>query len=271
MPARSMWNGTLVLGKLKIGVKLFAAVEDTTVHFHLLHAEDQERLEPHMINPGTGEIREKDQIHKGYEVKPGTFVLLDERELAQLTPPASKCIEVEAFVPEGEVAPVWYERPYYLGPAGKSPDYLALARVLAERKQLGIVHWVMRKHAYLGALRSSGEHLTLSTLHDAAEVVTAPEVAPAPRAADARELAMAEQLVEALAGEFDPHEFKDEHHERVCELIAAKARGKTLKPPPRERRRAARTLGSALEQSLKLLKGKGAPGKRQVEPERKSA
>lgn len=270
MPARSMWNGTLVIGKLTIAVKLYAAIEDATVHFHLLHDRDHERLEQRMVNPNTGQVRDKNEIHKGFEVKPGTFVLLEESELAQLEPPPSKAIEVEAFVPEAEVAPVWFERPYHLGPASKSPEYTALARVLAERKRIGIVRWVMRKHAYVGALRSSGEHLRLSTLHDAAEVVSAPRVAPASRAADERELAMAEQLVEALAGEFDPEEFKDEHRERVCELIAVKARGKEVKLPPRERKRAPQPIGTALEQSLKLLEGK-AHGKRQPQPERLSA
>jgi DNA end-binding protein Ku len=65
---------------------------------------------------------------------------------------------------------------------------------------------------------------------------------------------MAEQLVEALAGEFDPSEFRDEHRDRVLELLAAKAKGKRSKPPPRERRRPQRDLGSALEQSLKQLR-----------------
>jgi DNA end-binding protein Ku len=266
-----MWNGTLVIGKLSIDVKLYAAIEDAAVHFHLLHDRDLERLEQHMVNPSTGEVREKDEIHRGFEVKPGTFVLLEPSELEQLEPPPSRSIEAEAFVPEAELGPVWYERPYHLGPASKSPEYTALARVLAERKRIGIVRWVMRKRAYVGALRSNGEHLTLSTLHDVAEVVSPPKVAPASRAADERELGMAEQLVEALAGEFDPEEFADEHRERVRELLAAKARGKAVKLPPRERRRAPRPLGTALEQSLKLLKGKGAPSKRQPEPERRSA
>lgn len=266
-----MWNGTLAMGKLAIDVKLYAAIEDVAVHFHLLHEPDQARLEQHMVNPTTGEARDEDQIHKGFEVKPGTFVLLEDQELARLDPPASKRIELQSFVPEAAIEPVWYERPYHLGPAGKSPEYFALAQVLAERKLIGIARWVMRKRSYVGALRARGEHLCLSTLHDAAEVVSAPKLAAAPRAADARELAMAEQLVEALAGELDPGEFKDEHRERVRELIAAKAKGKTVKLPPRERKRAPQPLGTALEQSLKLVQGKSAGKRRKPPMERLSA
>jgi len=248
-----MWNGKLAAGKLGIDVKLYAAVEDVTVHFHLLHAKDHERVQQHLLNPNTGELREGDQIHKGYEVQRGTFVLLSPAELAKLAPPASKSIELYAFVPASELEPVWYERPYHVGPSGRSPEYFALARVLAERGLVGLARWVMRKHAYHGALRAHGDYLTLSTLHSTEEVVAAPRVAPAARAADAKELAMAEQLVTALAGEFDPSEFKDEHRERVLELIQAKAKGKKLKLPARPRARTAKPLASALEQSLKLV------------------
>jgi len=264
MAARSIWNGKLELGKTAIGIKLYAAIEDETVHFHLLHATDQERVQQHMLNPQTGEVRAGDQIRKAYEIKPGTFVLLSAAELAKLEPSPSKVIEVQRFVPAAQIEPVWYERPYYVGPVDKSPEYFALARVLGERGLAGVARWVMRKHAYHGVLRAHGDYLTLSTLRSAEEVVAAPRVAPAPRAADARELAMAEQLVSALAGEFDPSEFKDEHRERVLALVAAKAKGKTLKPPPRVRARAPKPLGAALEQSLKLVQRKPPPEKERL-------
>jgi DNA end-binding protein Ku len=248
-----MWNGNLKLGKLSFSVKLYAAVEDKTVHFHLLHARDQERVEQRMVNPTTGEVRESDQILRGFEVRPGSFVRLRDEELGKLEPEPSREIKIDRFVPASAMEPVWYERPYYLAPAGKSPEYFALARALADEGCVGLAQWVMRRRAYHGALRAHGDYLTLSSLHSAAEVVQAPKVSPATRAADARELAMAKQLVEALAGEFDPRQFKDEHRERVLQLIAAKAKGKTIKAPPRERKRPARELSKALEQSLKAI------------------
>lgn len=248
-----MWNGTLKVGRVRIGVKLYAAVEDAAVHFHLLHDRDHERVKQHMVNPVTGEVREGDAIHRGFEIKPGTFVLLKERELAALAPTPSRDIEVEKFLPEAAIAPVWYERPYYLGPAAKSQDYVALARALGQEKRVGLVRWVMRKRAYHGALRARGDHLLLSSLHSREEVATPPKVAPLARAVDARELAMAEQLVEALAGEFDPAQFKDEHRDRVLEFIAAKAKNEKVELPPRERKRPARELRAALELSLKQI------------------
>jgi DNA end-binding protein Ku len=265
MAARSMWNGTLKLGKLGIGVKLYAAVEDAAVHFHLLHDRDHERLKQHMVNPGTGEICEADDIHKAFEIERNTLVLLTDAELARLDPAPSRDIEVERFLPEAAIEPVWFERPYYLGPSGKSQDYFALASVLADEQRVGLARWVMRKRVYHGALRAHGQYLMLSSLHHREEVVQPPKVAPMARAADARELAMAEQLVAALAGEFDPAEFRDEHRERVLEAIAAKAKGKSLELPRRERKRPARELSAALELSLKQVQ------KRPEQKERRSA
>jgi DNA end-binding protein Ku len=253
MAARSMWNGSLKLGRAGIPVKLFAAVEDAAVHFHLLHDKDHERVKQHMVNPKTGEICEREQIHRGYEVKRGTFVLIGEDELAELEPKPSRDIELEQFLPATAIEPAWYERPYYLAPAGKSQDYFALARVLGEDEKVGLASWVMRKRAYHGALRAVGDVLVLSSLHSVEEIVQPPKVAPLSRAVDARELAMAEQLVAALAGDFDPSEFKDEHRERVREMIASKAAGKKVTLPARERKRPARDLGTALEQSLKQV------------------
>lgn len=265
MAARSIWNGDLKLGKVGIGVKLYAAVEDREVHFHLLHDRDEERVKQHMVNPATGEICEGDDIHRAFEITPGTFVLLTNAELEKLEPAPARDIDVERIIPEALIEPVWYERPYYLGPASKSADYYALARVLTDKKRVGLARWVMRKRVYHGALRAHGDYLTLSTLHSLEEVAQPPKVAPLPRAADARELAMAQQLVDALAGEFNPKEFENEHRDRVLELIAAKAKGKRVELPPRQRKRPARELSAALEQSLKQVR------KRSEEKERRSA
>lgn len=249
-----MWNACLSLGKLEIAVKLYAAAADAAVHFHLLHDRDHERVRQQMVNPVTGRAVPRDQIRKGYEIVPGTFVLLTNEELRSLEPPASRSIQVESFVPEDAIEPVWFERPYYLGPNGKSPEYFALAAVLAERKIAGLARWVLRKRPYHGALRARDGYLTLSSLHSRQEVAEAPKVAPGTREMSAKELRMAEQLVDALAGEFDPAAFRDEHRERVLELIAAKAKGKSIELPARARKRPARPLAAALEQSLRQVK-----------------
>jgi DNA end-binding protein Ku len=271
MAARSIWNGELELGKIRIGVKVLAAVEDVAVRFHLLDERRHERVKQHLVHPKTGEVLEGEEIHKGYEIEPGTFVLLSDAELDDLDAKPSREISIESFVPEAAIDPVWYERPYYLAPESKSQEYFALADVLAKEKLVGLAHWVMRKREYHGALRAHDGYLLLVSLHSAEEVAEPPKLAPFTRVVEKREVEMAERLVEALVAEFEPAKFKDEHRERVREFLAAKARGKSVKLPRRERRKPARDLKTALEQSLKLMDEQKLMHKQKERKERKSA
>jgi DNA end-binding protein Ku len=246
-----MWKGVLRVGKLSVPTTLHAAVEDVAVHFHLLHDEDEVRVRQRLVNPATNEARSDGEVHKGYELKPGTFVLLTDDELAKLEPEASRDIQLHSFVPRGAVGPAWYDRPYYLAPDGEAESYFALVKALRDGERVGIAHWVMRKKQYHGAVTAHGDHLVVVTLRTIDEVLKAPKVEPMSRAADARELKMAEQLVEALSGEFDPAEYSDGHRERVRALIEAKSHGKKPKAVKAPRRPPQKSLSDALAASLK--------------------
>src|SRR5205807_2824112 len=100
-------------------------------------------------------------------------VILDEKELESLEPEASREIEIEQFVPPDEIAPEYYDRPYYLGPDGDSAAYFALAEALENQEKEAVVRWVMRKQPYVGALRAEDDHLVLFTLRHAEEVLSA--------------------------------------------------------------------------------------------------
>src|ERR1043166_8734023 len=132
MAARSMWKGTLRIAKQTVKVKLYAAVEDAAVHFHLLDAEQEVRVEQRMVNPETNEPAPKEEVGKAYEIEPGTFVRLSEAELDALQPEASRDVTVDSFLPSDAIGPGWYERPYYLGPDGSTEEYFALVAALKE-------------------------------------------------------------------------------------------------------------------------------------------
>lgn len=250
MPTRAMWKGVLRVGKLSVPTTLHAAVEDVAVHFHLLHDEDGIRVRQRLVNPVTGETRSDGEVHKGFEIAPGSFVVLTEDELRSLAPEPSREIRFHSFVPRSAVGPAWYDRPYYLLPDGQEESYLALKTALEKRREVGVAHWVMRKIQYRGAVLPHGEHLVIVTLRTIDEVVKPPKVEPMQRAAEARELSMAEQLVQALSGDFAPEDYEDEHRDRVRALVEAKARGRTPKKARAPRRPPARSLSAALEASI---------------------
>ena len=257
-----MWKSSLRFGAVSLPVKLYAAVAEHNVHFHLLHAKDGVRVEQRLVNPTTGKPVDPGDARRGYPIARDEYVILDADEVAALAPEKSREIEVTRFVPRDALAPAWYERPYHLGPDGDAAGYLALAEALEQRERIGIARWVLRGRHHVGALRARDGGLVLIQLRSREEVVSADELAPpAGRAPDARELALAEQLVGALTGEFEPQRFREEYQERVRALVEAKARGRKpkLAPLPKKRRGGA-ALESALERSLAALKKGRARG-----------
>jgi len=255
MAPRAIWKGDLKLDSARVPVKLYSGVQDKTVRFHILEARSKTRVKQHMIDPDSGKEVPNENIQKGFQVEPGTFVLLDDDELESLEPEASREIEIMQFVPPDEIPPEFYDRPYYLGPDGDQPTYFALAQALLNKEKEGVARWVMRKQPYVGALRAEADHLVLFTLRKAEEVLSVKDLPlPAGRAPDKKELTMAKQLVELLKGEFDPKDYKDEYRARVMEFIEKKAKGHAPKLRLVKTKRKAAALDRILSKSIESLK-----------------
>lgn len=262
MAARAMWKGTVTIGRTELPVKLYSAVQDKSVHFRLLHAPDKEPVKQHMVNPETGDVVASDDVRKGFVDDGGIVVMLEEDELDELEPESSREIEISRFVPRDVLSHGWYDRPYWLAPEKNSGAYYALAKALEKQERIGIAQWVMRKKSYVGALVPKDGYLMLVTLRHAGEVVEAEDLpAPAGRAIDKKEMKLAEQLIGALEGEWEPAEYTDEYRERLLDFIEKKAKGKAPKVRKlRPKRPSKKDLSEILAASLKS-----------VEKERKSA
>lgn len=255
MAARAIWKGILKIGATRIPVKLYSAVEDRTVRFHVLDDRHLMRIKQHMVDRDTGDEVSNDEVQKGYEVEPGRFVILTDEELEALKPEPSREIEIGEFVPPEQISQQWYERPYYLVPDGDQKNYFALAQALMNREVEGVAHWVMRNKSYVGVLRAEDGYLFLVTLRNAGEVISARDLPkPSGPAPTAKELAMAKTLVSMLAGEFNAEDYKDEYRERVMEFIERKAKGKAPRLRAVKSRKKTGSLDTILAKSLESLK-----------------
>jgi len=258
MTARAIWKGELKLDSTKVPVKLYSAVKDQTVRFHILDQKSKTRVKQHMVEPAGKEVT-SEEVRKGFEVETGTFVILEKEDLEKLTPEESREIEITQFVPPAEIPPEYYDRPYYLGPDGDQTAYFALAEALKNQEKEGVARWVMRKQPYVGALRAEDDHLLLFTLRHAEEVLSAKDLPhPAGRAPDKKELTMAKQLVEMLKGEFDPKDYQDEYRERVMEFVEKKAKGHKPRLHLVKTKRKTTSLDKVLSKSIEALKKKKA-------------
>jgi DNA end-binding protein Ku len=257
MAARAIWKGRIRFGDVDVPVKLYSAVKSTGgVHFRLLHEKDLVPVEQQMVNPATGKVVAYEDVRRAFPTDDGRLVMLDEEELAELEPEASRDIEITRFVDPAVITHQWYDRPYYLGPDDSDADYFALAEALRSQEKEGVARWVMRNKEYVGALRLEDEHLMLMTLRHAGEVVPASALkAPGGRELDKREIQMAKQLVSALEGDLDLESYRDEYRERVMELVEAKASGKVLKfPKAPAKKKKEDSLSAMLEKSLEATK-----------------
>ncbi|HEU4993860.1 MAG TPA: Ku protein [Gemmatimonadaceae bacterium] len=259
-----MWKGRITFGSIELPVKLYAAVEDKSIHFRLLDAKNNEPVVQHMIDPKTGDVVPSEEVRSAYATKAGQLVLLDEDELDATEPRDSREVEILRFVDSDAIASEWYDRPYWLGPDGQTSRlYFALARALADQNKEGVARWVMRKKEYVGALKAEGGHLALITLRRTGEVVPASSLSP-PRGRDLnqKEVAMARQLVESMQGSFDIESYHDTYRERVQELADAKAEGKVVKFPRTPRRESQKSLASVLQKSLAAARQGKAAGRK---------
>jgi DNA end-binding protein Ku len=160
--ARAMWKGNLQVGKQELAVKLYSAIEDRTVRFHLLHEKDRAPVEQHIVRKDTGEDVKREDMRKAFALSGSTAVILEPEDLEKLVPPESRDIEICRFVAPSVLGDQWFDRPYYLGPDADDSDYFALAEALHRKNVIGIARWVMRKKRYVGALTATDGYLMLS-------------------------------------------------------------------------------------------------------------
>jgi len=253
--ARPIWSGAISFGLVTVPVKLMPAVRRRGVSFHQLHEEDGARIQHrHFCSAEEREVP-REEIVKGYELEDGRYVVVTDEELERLDPERSRTLEIERFVDLSEIDPIYYDASYYAVPDGEvaTKPYDLLRRAMATAGKVAIGRVVLRAKEHLAAIRASGDALTVATMVFPDEVVPADQLErPSERAeASSQEVQMACQLVESLGAEFEPERYRDEHRERVLELIECKARGEEVVVGPEpEQPKAVPDLMAALEASI---------------------
>jgi DNA end-binding protein Ku len=265
--ARAIWSGTISFGLLNVPVKLYSAVSRKTIRFNELRESDGARVRHKRVAETDGEEVPYEEIVKGYEISPDRYVVLTREELEELNPAKTRAIEIQDFVDIEQIDPIYFESPYYLGPAeGAEKAYGLLLRAMEGAGKAAIARFVLRNKEHLAAIRPMEGALTLTTMRFADEVVSPGElddVLPdsAPRV-EKREREMAEKLIDSLAGDFKPEQYRDEYREQLLSLIEQKAEGKevvtreTEVPQPTK----APDLMAALEESLAAVQGQELGG-----------
>jgi DNA end-binding protein Ku len=259
--ARAMWSGSLSFGLVNVPVALFSATRDRDVHFRELHEPDRSPVETHRVSAVDGKDVSWEEVTKGYEVKDGHWVLLTEEDLQAAAPRQSRTIDIERFVQEQEIDPLYYDHPYLLEPSdeGAARAYALLNEVMGASGQVALGRFVMRAKQRMVSIRSRAGALTLTTMKFHDEVRSPEEIAEAIEAGTPprREVEQAIAIIEELGVAFDPTSYRDEHRAHLQAIVKRKQQGKKIPPPaapPQEPAVTAPDLMGALEQSLAQIR-----------------
>jgi DNA end-binding protein Ku len=256
---RPVWSGTISFGLVSIPVKLFHAVNRKNVSFNQLDDRTMSRIRLKKVSADTGDEVPEEHIVKGYQVTKDRYVVVDPDELEPFIPVATKAIDLEEFVDLADIDPVFFDTPYIVAPDKSAKPYVLLAKAMEEAGKVAVGTFVMRSKQYVTALRALDGRMMLSTMAFADEIVDPATIDELGELEDIevskKELAMAEQLVESLAGAFEPDHFRDTYREQVLDLIEKKAAGEVFEAPaPAAAAPKVVDLMAALEASVKAAK-----------------
>lgn len=274
---RAIWSGAISFGLVNIPVRLFSAVSRKTVRFHQLDAADNGRISQKRVNPRSGDEVPYENLVKGYEIGPDSYVVITPDELESLEPEKTRSIDIEGFVDLDEIDPIYYDHPYYLAPGkGAAKAYKLLLDGLEEANKVAIARVVIRSKQSLVAIRPRDGVLAMETMLFADEVVPPDSLEEMELEGNVKttkkELEMARQLIDSLTTEFDPVQYRDDYRDSVLDLIERKAQGEeiVIEEAPAEAKEVP-DLMAALEASIASAKSQGGDSKKKKPAERKKA
>lgn len=240
---KPIWSGAISFGLVTVPVKLYPAVRKKDVSFHQVDEASGSRIKYKRVSEKTGREIPYERIKKGYEVEDGEYVVIDPKELEKLTPEATKRIDITDFVDLAEIDPIHYDHPYLLAPdKGGDKAYALLLKAMEDADKVAIGRVVIRTKEYLAAIRPyEGKALALETMLFADEIVDVRDIPGLPKSVRIgdKELKMAKQLIDSLAGDFEPDKYQDTYRKQVLDLIKKKAKGKTIEIEHEEEERPA--------------------------------
>jgi DNA end-binding protein Ku len=259
---RTIWNGSINFGLVNIPIGLAVAQQRKDTAFRTLHRECGTPIKQKRYCPVHERDVEADELVKGWEFAKNQFVVVEESDLEAVALQRSQSVDIVRFVPVDQVDPIYFDRTYYLAPAGPEAQrrpYVLLLRAMQDAGMAAVGKFVLWGKENLCLIRPLGESLVLETLYFAEDIRPRAEIDEAVEETDVKdpELAMARQLVESLVGEFDPEDYENEYRNELRAMLEAKLAGQEIARPEPEPEAPVVDLMEALKQSVaRAQKGK---------------
>ena len=254
---RSIWKGSMGFGLVSIPVKLYSAVQSSSLELDMLDGRDHSRIRYLRVNEHTHKEVPYDKIVKAYKFK-DDYVVVEERDFEDAAPEKNKVIEIESFVDIADVNPMFYETSYYTEPeTKKNKAYALLLQALKKSRKAGLARFVLRSTESLCIIHPVEQVLVVTRIRFGQEIRRTDELnVDNDVTVSKKELEVGLALIKQYTEDFDVSKFKDEYNDELLKIIIAKAKGKRptikkLKP----QKATGDDLYEQLMQSLKTRKG----------------
>jgi DNA end-binding protein Ku len=240
MSPRANWKGALRIGDLTCPVALYTAVSNSErIAFHTLNRKTGHRVHRQFIDQDTGEPVEAEDQVKGYEASKGDYVMLEPEEVASAFPQSDKTLMVEHFIDCDKVDDLFFDRPYYLGPADIAAQhaFAVIREGMRKANAAALARAVLFRRVRTVLVRAYERGMIATLLNFDYEVrsveeafVDIPALKIQPEMLD-----LAKHIIKTKQGRFEPKSFHDRYEAALADLVKAKAEGreiKAVKPAP---------------------------------------
>jgi DNA end-binding protein Ku len=230
---RAIWKGNISFALVSIPISLFTATRRSELSFHYLHKKDMSPVSYKRFCDAENTEVPWEEITRGYEYEKDQYVEITDEDLDKADVELTKTIQIQEFVQEEEIDPVYFDKPYYLEPQkGGERAYALMRDALAQSKKVGIAKVVLKSREHLAAVKSVGNMLTLQTMRFSHEIVDAGSLnLPAKAEITKKEMDLANTLIDSMSDKFDPNRYKDDYYDKVLEIIQMKVAGVAPQAP----------------------------------------
>jgi DNA end-binding protein Ku len=276
---RAYWKGYLKLSLVSCPIALFPATsEREKVSFHQINKKTGNRIKYRKVDSDTGEEVESTDIIKGYEVGKGQYVEIQPEELEAIALESKRTIEIDEFVPKGQIDELYLNSPYYIIPDGQvgAQAFAVIREAINKKGMVAIGKVVFTSREHIMALEPRGKGLMGVTLRYPYEIRHEQDYFDdIPDEKIPKDmLDLAAHIVDTKTGDFDPSKFEDQYEDAVRELLKRKQQGEKIEAPREREPAKVINLMDALRRSVEAervgAKQAPAPSVEQRSPKKKA-
>lgn len=206
-------------------VNLFPANKSSRAPLRMLSS-DGEPLARRYYDEKSERDLDADQLVRGYEISKDKYVVVTDEELERLAPDKSRDIDLQRFVPEDSIPPVFFERGYFLTPgSGSEKAYKLLAETMEKGNQAGLATFVMRGREYLVGIFAEHGILRAETMRFADELRSPADVGlPKKKKSPPAMVRKFEKLISSKSKkQLSPRKLADQQTEKLLKLVKKKS------------------------------------------------